>query len=63
MAMNRKVSKLLSKYAVVSEQKIDHLKKWWNTLSWQEKTRERIRIEKQLSPVESEEAETGEKAE
>lgn len=63
MAMNRKVSKLLSKYAVVSEQKVDDLKKWWNTLNWQEKTRERIRMQKQLGPLESEETETSEKAE
>lgn len=61
--MNRKVSKLLSKYAVVSEQKVDDLKKWWNTLNWQEKTRERIRMQKQLGPLESEETETSEKAE
>lgn len=61
--MNRKISKLLSKYAVVSEQKIGDLKKFWHTLSWREKTRERLRMEKQLSPVESEETETAEKAE
>lgn len=54
--MNKKVSKLLYKYAGVSEMKVKDLKKWWNTLSWQEKTVERQRMERKLNMEEAEEA-------
>lgn len=47
--MNKKVTKLLSKYASASDTSIKELKKWWHTLSWQEKTAERKRIEAELS--------------
>ena len=56
--MNKRVSKLLYKYAAVSDMNIKDLKKWWNTLNWQEKTAERQRMENELGMEEAEE--TGE---
>lgn len=53
--MNKTVAKLLSKYAVISEQNNKELKKWWNTLDWREKTIERKRIEEELGLSGSEE--------
>lgn len=46
--MNKKATKLLYKYASISSKDVAVLKKWWNTLSWQEKTRERLRMEEEL---------------
>jgi hypothetical protein len=54
--MNKKVTKLLSKYASVSDTSLKELKKWWHTLNWQEKTAERERMEAVLAG-EAEEAE------
>mgnify|MGYP005726207709 CR=1 FL=1 len=53
--MNKTVSKLLSKYATISDQSVRDLKKWWNTLDWREKTAEKKRILEELGLSESEE--------
>jgi len=58
--MNKRVTKLLYKYASISDMKVNELKKWWNTLSWQEKTAERIRMERELGMEETEEAQVEE---
>jgi len=58
--MNKRVTKLLYKYASISDMKINELKKWWNTLSWKEKTAERERMESELGIGEAEEAEVEE---
>lgn len=58
--MNKRVTKLLYKYALISDMKINELKKWWNTLSWQEKTAERERMERELGFGEAEETEAEE---
>jgi hypothetical protein len=47
--MNNKVTKLLSKYASISDTSLKDLKKWWHTLSWQEKTVERKKMEAELA--------------
>ena len=46
--MNRTVSKLLDRYAAHAETDSRKLKKWWKTLSWQEKTAERKRMEAEM---------------
>lgn len=53
--MNKKVTKLLYKYASISDMKVNELKKWWHTLNWQEKTAERERMERELGISEAEE--------
>ena len=58
--MNKKVTKLLYKYAPLSNMKVNELKKWWNTLSWEEKTAERARMERELGISEAEETEAEE---
>lgn len=58
--MNKKATKLLYKYASISDRDIKSLKKWWNSLSWEEKTRERKRIEEELGTNETEEEESEE---
>ena len=42
--MNKRAAKLLSKYAAISESDLKTLKKWWNTLTWEEKSKERKRL-------------------
>jgi hypothetical protein len=58
--MNKKVTKLLSKYASISDTNLKELKKWWHTLSWQEKTEERKRMEAELTGEEEAVEETAE---
>ncbi|RMF55670.1 MAG: hypothetical protein D6748_14945 [Calditrichaeota bacterium] len=50
--MNRRIAKLLSQYAAVSKSDLKELKKWWNQLSWQERTVEKKRIEAELGLTE-----------
>ena len=47
--MNQKTIKLLNAYASKTEQSKKELRKWWNSLSWVEKTREKKRIEAELA--------------
>ena len=58
--MNKTASKLLHKYAAHSDTDVRKLKKWWNTLNWQEKTAERIRMEEEMGAEETEEASSDE---
>ena len=52
--MNKRVTKLLYQYAAIAETDIKTLKKWWNTLNWKERTKERQRIEEELGLAETE---------
>ncbi len=47
--MNNKTIKLLKKYSLLRNEDIKKIKKWWLSLSWKEKARERIRIQKELA--------------
>ncbi len=58
--MNQRVTKLLHQYASISEQDIKSLKKWWNSLDWQERTKARKQIEEELGLNEPEETEVEE---
>lgn len=50
--MNEKTAKLLKRYAAHTEKNMNDLKRWWNSLSWEEKTRERERIKKEMEEEE-----------
>lgn len=50
--MNEKTAKLLKRYAAHTEKNMNDLKRWWNSLSWEEKTRERERIKKEMAEEE-----------
>ncbi len=56
--MNQRTAKLLHSYALYSDTKVDELKRWWKSLSWLEKTRERKRMQAELFEEETED--TGE---
>ncbi len=54
--MNRTASKLLTSYATATDRNRKDVKRWWKSLSWQERTLERKRIEQELGTTSSEEA-------
>ena len=55
--MNRTATKLLYRYAAISESDIRVLKKWWNTLSSHQKAAERERMEAELGMEKTADAE------
>ena len=46
--MNQKTAKMLKKWATHTSGDYEKLKKWWVSLNWQQKTRERKKILSQL---------------
>jgi hypothetical protein len=50
--MNEKTAKLLRKWAAQSKKPEVEIKRWWNDLSAEQRTRERTRIEKALAKEE-----------
>ena len=46
--MNRTAAKLLNTYATTTGRSHREVKRWWKSLSWQERTAERKRIEEEL---------------
>ncbi len=58
--MNQRVTKLLHQYASITDQDIKSLKKWWNSLNWQERSKARKQIEEDLGLNEPEDVEAEE---
>lgn len=46
--MNEKTGKMLSKYARQVGKSAKEIKRWWESLRWTERSRERKRIKKEL---------------
>ncbi len=61
--MNQKTAKLLRSYATYADMNYKELKKWWNSLSWRERTIERKRMIEDLGMEEEVEQETTEEEE
>ena len=47
--MNQKMIKLLNAYASKTDQSKKEIRKWWNSLSWEQKTQERKKIQAELA--------------
>ena len=47
--MNQKTIRLLDSYALHTDQSKKEVRKLWKSLNWQEKTKERKRIKKELA--------------
>ncbi len=61
--MNQRTVRLLNDYARLVNKKPREIRKWWNSLSWKERTRERERILKELEGEVSEVTEVSEESE
>ena len=50
--MNQRTVHLLNAYARLTGQTVRQVRQWWYRMSWQERTRERKRIERELQRAE-----------
>ncbi|MDQ7052424.1 MAG: hypothetical protein Q9P14_05860 [candidate division KSB1 bacterium] len=56
--MNQRTVRLLNDYARLVNKKPREIRKWWNSLSWKDRSRERERILKELEGEISQESES-----
>ncbi len=51
-AMNQRTVRLLNAYARLTGQTVRQVRRWWYSLNWHERTRERQRLERELQRAE-----------
>jgi hypothetical protein len=50
--MNQRTVRLLNAYARLTGQTVRQVRRWWYSLNWHERTRERQRLERELQRAE-----------